>query len=160
MKKILLTGLMSIVMLVFLAGCSAATQKTADDDKPKSVNGRLTKAFHLKVVTPTDFNEMIIADKKGFFKEVGIIPEYTGSVPSGSLAQSVIKGDNHLFGSGHPSNIAAAIVHPPYNKIARNRGGLDVLTTSYQIGELAGNGALSGLAVRAFSEDLSSNIRM
>ena len=248
MKKMLLTGFMSIVVLVFLTGCSITTQKNADDDKPKFVNGKLTKEFHLKVVTPTDFNEMIIADKKGFFKEVGIIPEYTGSVPSGSLAQSVIKGDNHLFGSGHPSTIAAArkagagikivlhsmiddpapdkmhmtwlvksdggitspkdligkkiamsglgscveflngdflrrngisrdqveivvmkdaqqeqalrhglidvaIVHPPYNKIARNRGGLDVLTTSYQIGELAGNGALSGLAVRAFSED-------
>lgn len=248
MKKILVTGFMSLVMLVLLTGCSVFTQKTADDDKPKFVNGKLTKEFHLKVVTPTDFNELIIADKKGFFKEVGIVPEYTGSVPSGSLAQSVIRGDNHLFGSGHPSTIAAArkagagikivlhsmvddpdpdklhmtwlvrgdgpiksprdlvgkkiamsglggcveflnsdflrsngisrdqveivvmkdaqqeqalrqgfidvaIVHPPYNKIARNRGGLEVLTTSYEIGELAGNGVLGGLAVRAFSED-------
>ncbi|MDU4960486.1 MAG: ABC transporter substrate-binding protein [Sporomusaceae bacterium] len=247
MKKVILiaTGL----LMVILTGCSPLfTSKTADTDKPKFVNGKLDREFRLKVVTPTDFNEFIIADKKGFLKEVGIIPEYTGSVPSGSLAQSVIKGDNHLFGSGHPSTIAAArkagapikivlhsmvddpdpdkmhmtwfvrsggpvtspkdlvgkkiamsglggcaeflngdflrrngiardqveivvmkdaqqeqairqglidvaILHPPFNKIARNRGGLTALTTSYQIGEIAGNGALSGLAVRAFSED-------
>lgn len=248
MKKMLVTGLMGLTMLALITGCSVFTQKTADDDKPRFINGKLTKEFHLKVVTPTDFNELIIADKKGFFQDVGIIPEYTGSVPSGALAQSVIKGDNHLFGSGHPSTIAAArkagagikivlhsmiddpdpdkmhmtwfvrsdgaikspkdlvgkkiamsglgscaeflngdflrrngisrdqveivvmkdaqqeqalrhgfidvaIVHPPYNKIAKNRGGLEVLTTSYEIGELAGNGALSGLAVRAFSEE-------
>lgn len=248
MKKRVVVGLVSLLMVVILTGCSVFTQKPTEEDKPKFVNGKLTKEFHLKVVTPTDFNEIIIADQKGFFKEVGIIPEYTGTVRSGSLAQSVIKGDNHLFGSGHPSTIAAArkagakikivlhsmiddpdpdklhmtwfvksggaiqspkdlvgkkiamsglggcaeflngdflsrngisrdqveivvmpdlqqeqairqglidvaILHPPFNKIARNHSGLEVLTTSYQIGDAAGNGALSGLAVRAFSED-------
>jgi ABC-type nitrate/sulfonate/bicarbonate transport system substrate-binding protein len=247
-KRKWIFGLASLLLLVIITGCSVYTQKPTEEEKPKFVDGKLTKEFHLKVVTPTDFNEFIIADQKGFFKEVGIIPEYTGTVPSGSLAQSVIKGDNHLFGSGHPSTIAAArkagakikivlqsmvddpdpdklhmtwfvksdgpikspkdlvgkkiamsglgscaeflngdflrrngisrdqveiivmpdlqqeqavrqglidvaILHPPFNKIARNHSGLDVLTTSYQIGEAAGNGALSGLAVRAFSEN-------
>ncbi len=251
-RKLSLFLALAVIILSFPA-CSKSsdTQKASsnDDGKPKFVNGKLTKEFHLKLPTFTGFNEFIIGDVKGFFKEVGIIPEYTGVLPqSTTLAQSVIKGDNHLFGSGHPTNIGlarksgfkikivlesmiddpdpdklhmtwlvksggpikspkdlvgkniaisnkggclellntellrqngisadkvkllvmkdeqqeqalrqglidVAVVHPPYNRKARNAGGLDVLATSYEIGQKAGNGQLSGLAVRAFSED-------
>jgi ABC-type nitrate/sulfonate/bicarbonate transport system substrate-binding protein len=191
---------------------------------------------------------MIIADQKGFFKEVGIVIDYTGAISGSILAQSVLKGDNNLFNSGHTITIAQArqagakiktVVHsmwddPEQNKVhitwfykddgkinspqdlvgkkiainslggcaelltaeflrqnniardkvtivpmpdqqqeqalrqgivdvialhnvyqqtARNRGGLKVLTTSFAVGEVAGNGHASGLAIRAFSDD-------
>lgn len=251
-KLVALAVLLAIIASVLnLAGCARSTAtktSNADDEAPKFVNGKLTKEFHLKTPTFTGFNEFIIADVNGYFKEVGIVPEYTGVIQSNLLAQSVIKGDNDLFGSGHPLTIAnarqagakikivltsmvdspdfdklhmtwfvksggpirsgkdlvgkkiamsgtgscaellnaeflrqngisrdqvnvvvmrdeqqeqairqglidVAILHPPYNMIAKNHGGLDILTTSYRIGEAAGNGVAGGLAVRAFSDD-------
>ncbi|TWH47532.1 ABC transporter substrate-binding protein [Sporomusa sp. KB1] len=104
----LFLSLILLVGTVALAGCgSQATVKT-EEDKPKFVNGRLTKEFHIKAPTLQDFNEIIIADQKGFFKEVGIVIDYTGVVPAGLMAQSVIRGDNNLFNSGHPITIANA----------------------------------------------------
>jgi ABC-type nitrate/sulfonate/bicarbonate transport system substrate-binding protein len=254
-KSFLLVALSVVVVLAMFGGCGnkkSGSSDVYDDTKPytgKFENGKLTKPFHLKIVTPTDFNEAIIAYKKGFFKEVGIIPEFTGVLPANvSLAQSVIKGDNDLFGSGHVTTIAqareggsklkivlhsmvdspdfdklhmtwfvrndgkiksakdlvgkkiamsskgscaetlnaeylrqngvdvkktqiivmndqqqeqalkqgnidVAIVHPPFNMKIKNDGGVNILTTSYQIGEKAGDGEIGGLAVRAFSED-------
>ncbi|AJA49091.1 ABC-type nitrate/sulfonate/bicarbonate transport system, periplasmic component [Clostridium pasteurianum DSM 525 = ATCC 6013] len=260
MKKLLVLILSVAMTLLTFTGCgksstsnaTSSTSETFDSSKPytgKFVNGKLTKPFHLKMPTPTGFTEGIIADQKGFFKEVGIIPEYTGVLPANvSLAQSVIKGDNDLFGSGHLTTIAAvraagakikvvltgsvdspefdkthmtwfvkegsniksakdlvgkkiamsskgscaelwnaeflrqngvdlnktqivvmndqqqeqalkqgnidvAIVHAPYNMKAKNNGGVNILTTSYEIAKGAGNGQLSGVGCRAFSED-------
>jgi len=256
-KKFLVFTLSVLIAASMFVGCgksksTSSTSEIFDSSKTytgKFVNGKLTKPFHLKVATPTDFNEFIIADKQGFFKEVGIIPEYTGVLPANvSLAQSVIKGDNDLFASGHVTTIAsarkagaklkivlhsmvdspdfdkthmtwfvrndgkinsakdlvekkiamsskgscaellnaeflrqngvnvkntqvivmndqqqeqalkqgnidAAILHPPYNMKTKNDGGFKILTTSYKIGEAAGDGAVGGLAIRAFSED-------
>lgn len=45
------------------------------------------------------------------------------------------------------------VLHNVYQQTARNRGGLKELTTSYAIGEGAGNAHASGLAIRAFSDD-------
>jgi sulfonate transport system substrate-binding protein len=247
--SVLLSSILLLTGIVALAGCGSQTAtKTAEADKPKFVNGKLTKEFHLKAPTLQDFNEIIIADRKGFFKEVGLVIDYTGVVPGGLMAQSVIKGDNHLFNSGHPITIAnardsgakikivthsmwddsdpdkvhitwmakddgrinspqdlkgkkiavnnlggcaelltleylrqngiakdqvtlvtmpdkqqeqalkqglvdVAALHNIYQKAARNHGGFKVVTTSYKIGEAAGNGPASGLAIRAFSED-------
>ncbi|BBB91900.1 taurine transporter substrate binding subunit [Methylomusa anaerophila] len=99
-------------MLLAAAGCgkSSVTKDAAGEaDKPKFVNGKLTKEFHLKVATFQSYNEFTIADKLGFFKEVGIIPEYTGVINTPALAvQAVIKGNNHLLALGHPMDIAAA----------------------------------------------------
>ncbi|MDF2571875.1 MAG: taurine transporter substrate binding subunit [Sporomusa sp.] len=106
-----LTLVLSLILLVgatVLAGCGSQTVTKAEEDKPKFVNGKLTKEFHIKAPTLQDFNEIIIADRKGFFKEVGIVIDYTGVVPAGLMAQSVIKGDNNLFNSGHPITIANA----------------------------------------------------
>ncbi|AJA49424.1 hypothetical protein CPAST_c33580 [Clostridium pasteurianum DSM 525 = ATCC 6013] len=259
MKKILVSTISLIFIIsLLLTGCgkskatdSSSTSEVGDSSKPyigKLVNGKLTKPFNLKVPTQTGFNEIIIADKKGFLKEVGINLQYTGVLPANvSLAQSVVKGDNDLYNSGHvvtiaqarqagaklkivlqgmvdsadfdkthmtwvvrndnkinspkdlvgkkiamssrgscaelwnseflrqngvdvsknqivvmpdqqqvqalkQGNIDVAILHAPYNMKAKNLG-LKVLTTSYKIGETAGDGITSGLAVRAFSED-------
>ncbi|WP_052410144.1 substrate-binding domain-containing protein [Paenibacillus durus] len=112
MKKTigLLLTLTIVLLTLFLAGCGNSTSSPSkDSEEPKFVNGKLTKEFELKTPTFTGFNEFIIADLKGFFKEVNIKPVYTGVLAQGSnLAQSVIKGDNDLFGSGHPTNIAVA----------------------------------------------------
>jgi ABC-type nitrate/sulfonate/bicarbonate transport system substrate-binding protein len=260
-KKLLLLLLSAVAIISMLAACgntksnssnSSDSSEVFDSSKPytgKFVNGKLTKPFHLKIATPQAFTEGIVADKEGFFKEVGIIPEYTGVLPANvSLAQSVIKGQNDLFNSGHVTTIASArqagaklkivltgsvdspdldkshmvwfakegsgiksakdlegktiamsskgscaelwnaeflrqngidvnktkivvmadqqqeqalkqgnidvaILHAPYSKKARNDGGFTVLTSSYKIAAGAGDGRLSGVGVRAFSED-------
>lgn len=111
-QKKLLFGISLLTALALaITGCNKGTAPstaTADNDKPKFVNGKLTKEFHLKVPTLQNFNEITIADKKGFFKEVGIILDYTGVINGGLMAQSVINGDNHLFNSGHINTIANA----------------------------------------------------
>ncbi|BAH07521.1 hypothetical protein CKR_2470 [Clostridium kluyveri NBRC 12016] len=254
-KFYLLVSFSIIAILSLFTGCGNTKSNSSeiyDSTKTytgKFVNGKLTKPFHLKIQTQTSFNEAIIADKKGFFKEVGIIPEYTGVLsPNVSLPQSVIKEDNDLFDSGHVTTIASArkaganlkivltsmvdspdfdkthmtwfvrddgeikspkdlvgkkiamsgkgscaelwnaeflrqngvyvkktrivvmkdeqqeqalkqgnidmaIVHPPFNMKIKNDGGVKILATSYEIGEKAGDGTASGLAVRAFSEN-------
>ncbi|MBP2032948.1 ABC-type nitrate/sulfonate/bicarbonate transport system substrate-binding protein [Clostridium algifaecis] len=254
-KKFLMLVLSVVVVVSTFTGCGSKKSSESnvnDSTKPytgKFVNGKLTKPFHLKIETQTGFNEAIIADKKGFFKQVGIIPEYTGVLsPNVSLAQSVTKGDNDLFDSGHvvtiasardagaklkivltsmvdspdfdkthmtwfvrsnsniksakdlvgktiamsgrgscaelwnaeflrqngvdvkktkivvmkdqqqeqalkQGNIDVAILHSPYNMKIKNDGGARILTTSYKIGQKAGDGQASGLAVRAFSEN-------
>jgi ABC-type nitrate/sulfonate/bicarbonate transport system substrate-binding protein len=100
-----------IAALVF-SGCGKTdadkTGAKADDGKPKFVNGKLTKEFTLKVPTQTGFNEIYIGERLGFYKEVGLNIEYTGSMSGSLLAQSVIKGDNHLFAAGHVLTISQA----------------------------------------------------
>ncbi|MDF2503089.1 ABC transporter substrate-binding protein [Clostridium sp.] len=256
MKKFLILVLSALMIISLFIGCgksksTATSEGENDSSKPytgKFVNGKLTKPFTLKVPTQTGFNEIIIADKKGFLKDVGINLEYTGVLPANvSLAQSVVKGDNDLYNSGHVVTIAqarqagaklkivlqgmvdspdfdkthmtwfvqnngkinsakdlvgkkiamsskgscaelwnseflrqngvdvsknqilvmpdqqqeqalkqgsidVAILHAPYNMKAKNDN-LKILTTSYKIGEVDGDGITSGLAVRAFSED-------
>jgi ABC-type nitrate/sulfonate/bicarbonate transport system substrate-binding protein len=80
----------------------------AGETKPRFVNGRLDKPFSLKVPTMSGFNEIYIGEKLGFYKEVGLDIEYTGSMTGSMLAQSVIAGDNHLFGTGHILTLAKA----------------------------------------------------
>ncbi|HWR55960.1 MAG TPA: ABC transporter substrate-binding protein [Negativicutes bacterium] len=116
MKKGFRLSTLFIILLVttafILTGCTGGGEKPsaaqADDAKPKFVNGKLTKEFNLKVPTQTGFNEIYIGDHLGFYKEVGLNIEYTGSISGGMLAQSVIKGDNHLFAAGHILTIAQA----------------------------------------------------
>ncbi|MDF2935509.1 MAG: hypothetical protein K0Q90_882 [Paenibacillaceae bacterium] len=90
-------------------GASAASSTAAKTENggPKFVNGKLTSDFKLKVPSNWVY-DFTMADKKGFFKEVGIVPEDTGAIRSGTLLQTVIQGQNHLMGSGHVINIAAA----------------------------------------------------
>ncbi len=252
-RMVVLTLLLVLTAsLLSLAGCSRSTNSvssaSSNSPDPNFVNGKLTSEFELRTPTFTGFNEFIIADVNGYFKDVGIVPVYTGTIQPNLYAQSVISGNNDLFGSGHPITIAdarlagvklkvvltsmvdspdfdklhmtwfvksggaiksakdmigkkiamsgtgscakllnaeylrqngisrdqvnivvmpdqeqeqalrqglidVAIVHPPYNMIAKNDGGLNILTTSYQIGSAAGDGVAGGLAVRAFSED-------
>ncbi len=243
MKKIVIWLAVVAFIVVSLAGALVA------DSEPRFINGKLTREFELKTPTFTSFNEFIIADLKGFFKEVNIKPVYTGVLsPNVSLALSVVKGDNDLFGSGHPTNIAiarkagfpikivlhsmvdhpdnnklhmtwlirddgkikspadlvgkkiavgslggcvelltaeflrqnklpknkieivvmkdqlqeqalrqglidVAVVHPPFNIKAQNAGGVKILTTSWDIGDKAGDATIGGLAVRAFSDE-------
>jgi sulfonate transport system substrate-binding protein len=238
-----------LTIVVAATGCgSTPSSNQANSDKPKFVNGKLTKEFHLKVPSQSSFNEMSIGDRLGFFKEVGLIIDYTGQINGSMLAQSVIKGDNHLFASGHAMTIASARqagaklkivlqgsfdnpdvdkihltwlvrednniksakdligkkvainylgscaellfseylrqndidrdqvtfvvmpdnqaeqalrqgmidvagMHSTFQMVARNRGGVRVLITSYEIGAAAGNGPGSSYSVRAFSED-------
>jgi ABC-type nitrate/sulfonate/bicarbonate transport system substrate-binding protein len=107
-RTIALLILIGFIAVSFIGGGKSASL-SADSSEPKFVHGRLTKEFELKTQTLTGFNELIIADLKGFFKKVNIKPVYTGVLsPNVSLAQSVITGDNDLFGSGHPTNIAVA----------------------------------------------------
>lgn len=104
-----LSTALAVVLLtgaLVLSGCSKSA--TADDDKPKFVNGKLTKEFTLKVPTQTGFNEIYIGERLGFYQEAGLNIEYTGAISGGMLAQSVIKGDNHLFAAGHVLTIAQA----------------------------------------------------
>ncbi|AJA49425.1 ABC-type nitrate/sulfonate/bicarbonate transport system, periplasmic component [Clostridium pasteurianum DSM 525 = ATCC 6013] len=263
MKKFLVIILILMTIVSLFSSCgkskdnssnsSSSTAEVGDNTKAytgKFVNGKLTKPFRLKMPTPTGFTEeSIIAYKKGFYEEVGIIPEFTGVLPPNvSLVQSIISGRNDLFSSGHittiaqarqsganlkivltgssdsqdprknhmvwfvkdgeniksakdlvgktiamsgkgscaelwnseflrqngvdvkqtkivvmpdqqqeqalrQGNIDVAILHAPYNIKARNAGGLKVLTTSYDITQKLGDGRLSGVGARAFSED-------
>ncbi len=50
-------------------------------------------------------------------------------------------------------NIDAAILHGPNNVVADNTGGLRVIAKSYDIAAGEGNGALSAVGVRAFTEE-------
>lgn len=106
-RSVLVFLLLAVVIVV--AGCGAAsTTNQANAEKPQFVNGKLTKEFHLKVPSQSSFNEISIGDRLGFYKDVGIIIDYTGQINGSMLAQSVIKGDNHLFASGHALTIASA----------------------------------------------------
>jgi ABC-type nitrate/sulfonate/bicarbonate transport system substrate-binding protein len=105
MKKSVILLLAATFIAIFLIGDGT----WAKSSEPKFVNGRLTREFELRTPTFTGFNEFLIADLKGFFKKVNIKPVYTGVLsPNVNLALSVVKGDNDLFGSGHPTNIAVA----------------------------------------------------
>lgn len=248
-SMLILAAAFLLTIIMAATGCSdASSTKQAESDKPEFVNGKLTKEFHLKVPSQSSFNEMSIGDRLGFFKEVGLIIEYTGQINGSMLAQSVLKGDNHLFASGHAMTIASARqagaklkivlqgsfdnpdidkihltwlvqkdsdinsakdligkkvainylgscaellfseylrqngidrdqvtfvvmpdnqaeqalrqgmidvagMHSTFQMVARNRGGVRVLITSYEIGAAAGNGPSSSYSVRAFSED-------
>ncbi|MDR1741986.1 MAG: ABC transporter substrate-binding protein [Synergistaceae bacterium] len=94
--------------LVFVLALVLFATVAHADDKPKFVNGKLDRPFTLRVPTMTGFNEIYIGEKLGFYKEVGLDIEYTGSMTGSMLAQSVIKGDNHLFGTGHVLTLAQA----------------------------------------------------
>lgn len=241
-----LAALLLLSLSLALTACGG--KATGDNDKPKFVNGKLTKEFHLKVPTQNSFNELTIGDRLGFFKEVGLVIDYTGQINGSLLAQSVLKGDNHLFAAGHSLTIASARqagaklkivaqgsfdnpdidkihltwlvrddsniksakdligkkvainylgscaellfseylrqngiardqvtfvvmpdnqaeqtlrqgvidvagMHSTFQMVARNRGGVRVLTNSYEIGAAAGNAPASSYSVRAFSED-------
>jgi sulfonate transport system substrate-binding protein len=262
---------MSLVMVLFvLAGCSgtpantpastssgtADSGKVYDSTQPypgKFVNGKLTEKFKLKILTPTAFtDESIIAAKKGFYEEVGIIPEFTGVLqPNVTMVQSLASGTTDLFNSGHVTTIAqaqqagvnlkivvtgssdgndltdlrkthmvwvtkkgsgiksakdlvgktiamggkgscqelwtseyltqaglkpdqakivvmpdqqaaqavvqgtvdVAVLHAPYSVKTVKEGGVDIVTTSYQIAAGAGDGRLSGVGARAFTQE-------
>ncbi len=107
-KNLIFTALLALLAgLIGLVGKPVLT--AANGNEPKFVNGKLTREFELRTPTFTGFNEFIIADLNGYFKEVNIKPVYTGVLsPGANLALSVVKGDNDLFGSGHPTNIAVA----------------------------------------------------
>ncbi|MDR3348508.1 MAG: ABC transporter substrate-binding protein [Acidaminococcales bacterium] len=106
--KIILTLLLAgaVALAALTAGCGGSS--ATKGGKPKFVNGKLDKPFNLKVPTMSGFNEIYIGEKLGFYKEVGLNIDYTGSMTGSMLAQSVIKGDNHLFGTGHVLTIAKA----------------------------------------------------
>ncbi|MDU4960456.1 MAG: ABC transporter substrate-binding protein [Sporomusaceae bacterium] len=110
--RFLITALAAVLLTasLLLGGCggNAAEQTKAADGKPKFINGKLDKEFTLKVPTQTGFNEIYIGERLGFYKDVGLNIEYTGSMSGGLLAQSVIKGDNHLFAAGHVLTISQA----------------------------------------------------
>ena len=80
MKKTIFLLVALCLLSLLLSGCANSTSgrnATADAAAPKFINGKLDQTFKLKVPTPTGFNEIIIADKKGFLKEVGLEVEYT-----------------------------------------------------------------------------------
>ncbi len=107
-KNLIFIGTFAILAILLAFGGKLALT-LAGESGPKFVNGRLTREFKLRTPTFTGFNEFIIADLNGYFKEVNIKPIYTGVLSQGAdLALSVVKGDNDLFGSGHPTNIAVA----------------------------------------------------
>ncbi|MDR1875384.1 MAG: ABC transporter substrate-binding protein [Synergistaceae bacterium] len=83
-------------------------EAAASGNGPRFVGGKLDRPFDLRVPTMSGFNEIYIGEKLGFYKEVGLNIEYTGSMTGSMLAQSVINGDNHLFGTGHILTIAKA----------------------------------------------------
>ncbi|GHS98506.1 ABC transporter substrate-binding protein [Synergistales bacterium] len=107
-KFTLCTALCLLSLIVLTAVGVSAGEAASQNDKPKFVNGRLDKPFTLKVPTMSGFNEIYIGEQLGFYKEVGLDIEYTGSMTGSLLAQSVINGDNHLFGTGHILTIAKA----------------------------------------------------
>jgi ABC-type nitrate/sulfonate/bicarbonate transport systems, periplasmic components len=109
MKKSLVIAVVTVLLAVSCGIFGKSAFTAAENSEPKFVNGKLTREFELRTPTFTGFNEFIIADLNGYFKEVNIKPVYTGVLsPNVSLALSVVKGDNDLFGSGHPTNIAVA----------------------------------------------------
>jgi ABC-type nitrate/sulfonate/bicarbonate transport system substrate-binding protein len=254
MKKIILTLVFAAILAIganasHTAGAAAAAPEAGPDGR-SFVNGKLDKRFTLKLVRPTQFNEAIFADRRGFFDEVGIDVEYVGALPQGvSLAQAVQTGIVDMFGSGHTTNIVLArqagvklkivnagtldspdfaqthmtwfvregsgietaadvkgktlaltslggcaelwtivylqqngltredieivvinrelaveqalrqgqvdigILHGPNNRIAYEASGLEILKKSYEIAAAAGDGTLSAVGVRAFTEE-------
>jgi ABC-type nitrate/sulfonate/bicarbonate transport system substrate-binding protein len=107
LKSMKISALFALLIAVFL-GFAAAGESADKRVNPKFVNGKLDKPFTLRSPTMSGFNEIYIGDQLGFYKEVGLNIEYTGSMTGSMLAQSVIKGDNDLFGTGHILTIAKA----------------------------------------------------
>lgn len=56
--------------------------------------------------TATDAN--YIADKLGYFKEVGLQPEWVGTIPAGKMVQSVLAGKVDVAGA-HVNRDTAAV---------------------------------------------------
>ncbi|HBF37203.1 MAG TPA: transporter [Firmicutes bacterium] len=109
MKRKWIFTVLLVILLIFLTWIGKFNFGVAAGGDAKFVHGRLTREFKLRTPTFTGFNEFIIADLNGYFKEVNIKPVYTGVLSQGAdLALSVVKGDNDLFSSGHPTNIAVA----------------------------------------------------
>lgn len=276
MKKAISLALSALLSIAILAGCGAssrsangsgsaastsagaaapassqeASKAAAGPDGRSFENGKLNNRYTIKVVKPTQYNEIIFADKEGFLDQVGLDIEYIGSLPQNvSLAQAVTTGLVDVFGSGHTTTIVNArqagvklkivnagtvdspdfdkthmtwfvgedsdiktaaelkgktialgslggcaelwndvllqqngltkddvtvtvisnelaqeqalrqkqvdviILHGPNNKVAYANGGLRILAKSYDIAQAAGDGALSAVGVRAFTED-------
>lgn len=280
MKKTLINALSLLLTIIVLTACGAdsaskepspstpapatvaptGTDAASQSPKPESAevgpdgrsfeNFTLNERYTLRVVRPTQYNEIIFADRQGFLDEVGLDVEYIGALPQNvSLAQAVSTGLVDVFGSGHTTTIVNArqagvnlkivnaatvdssdfakthmtwfvredsdiqtpadlkgktiavgslggcvelwnaellrqnnltvddvtvtvisselaqeqalrqkqvdviVIHGPNNKVAYENGGLRILAKSYDIAEGAGDGSLSAVGVRAFTEE-------
>jgi ABC-type nitrate/sulfonate/bicarbonate transport system substrate-binding protein len=96
-----------------LSGCSdgesnGATGNPGDAGEADADNQEL---FPIRVITQTVFNEIIVGDELGFFKDEGIRIEYIGTTPQGVTEfQLLEQGEADAFVSVHPPQIGQARV--------------------------------------------------
>jgi len=130
-KRTITTLLYFLITLTVLAGCSGngtndsntvptpALAPSANDNavtpapstNDNNADTAAKELFTLNATTNIDFMEFYIADELGFFEEEGIKINYIGAVPSGGNAfQLLEQGEIDVIYSGHPSNVANAIL--------------------------------------------------
>lgn len=108
MKKIQHQLVLAITVLLvssLLTGCS---NKTAATTVLTGNDGKLLQVIKLQKAAGTTTDANYIAEKLGFFKEVGLQPEWVGTIPSAEQVQSVLAGKVDVSGS-HVNRDTAAI---------------------------------------------------
>ncbi len=108
-KKSIVLMLIVLMVSALISGCGKKEASTVGENAgPKFVDGKLTQEFQLKVPDQMLF-DFTIAKEKGYLSEVGIVPQNTGVLPTGTtLVQTLISGQNDLMGSGHVTDIVNA----------------------------------------------------
>jgi sulfonate transport system substrate-binding protein len=94
---------LTVALVMVLSGCSS-TKSTVT-----SATSGTKKLFTLKMVTQTSYDDTIIADKLGFFKDEGIQVKYIGTLGQGvTQEQAIEQGLIDVVTQGHPSDVAQA----------------------------------------------------
>jgi ABC-type nitrate/sulfonate/bicarbonate transport system substrate-binding protein len=92
-------------VLVQLTACGSAAPANDTADK----TGASDEPFTLRVYTPTNYVEFVIADALGFFADEGIKLEYVGALGKGVTEfQLLEQGEVDAFLGGHPPGVAQA----------------------------------------------------
>jgi ABC-type nitrate/sulfonate/bicarbonate transport system substrate-binding protein len=108
MKNRAIAAILVLLLAVSLTGCAGNDGKTTGTTNAAA--GQAKKLFPLRQATPTNFDEVMIASRLGFFEEEGIEIKNTGVLRGGASAiQTVTQGVNDIF-NGHPPNVAQAIL--------------------------------------------------
>jgi sulfonate transport system substrate-binding protein len=102
-------AVLTLALFGCAAGPAAAPAAPVAPATPTAPAGQAQKElFTVRVNTQTQFNEIDVADKLGFFEEEGVKIEYVGLLPQGVTVFQLIEQDEVDLFAGHPPTIAQA----------------------------------------------------
>jgi ABC-type nitrate/sulfonate/bicarbonate transport system substrate-binding protein len=106
MKKLMVMAVFGLAAILAFTGCSQKAAQAAanagDRDPARYTEDGL---FILKLPFSTVFNEFVVADERGYFKEEGIKAEFVGMVEGLSVYQLLAQGVLDVA-DGHPNSVA------------------------------------------------------